>query len=81
MRRTQLVELLQRDSSFRPFRIRLSNGEEYDIDDPYYTVVAKTELHIFFPKTDRHAAISMGHIVSAEMLDFQKDEQNKNDEN
>ena len=61
-----LRELIEREP-FEPIRLRLSNGDVYDIVDPNAVVVMKSRVFIALPD-DRFRLIALIHLVSVESL-------------
>jgi hypothetical protein len=68
--------LVQRDDTFRPFRVYLDDGRVYEITDPFLTLVSETMFAIGLPDPkDPHSGIADGFvfvdwpsIVKVEML-------------
>ncbi|MCK6483429.1 MAG: hypothetical protein L6R00_04750 [Phycisphaerae bacterium] len=60
-------ELLTRDP-FRPFRVRLSSGDHYDVRDPLSAALMKSRLFIALPHSDRSVYIPYLHIAALETL-------------
>jgi hypothetical protein len=51
---------------FRPFRIHLSDGRSYDVDNPDLFVVMESQLFLAFPRSNRWTFISFQNITSVE---------------
>lgn len=66
MSSSELRELLNREP-FVPIRIKLSNGDSYDLKDPSVVVVMKSSVFFALPD-DGFKIITLMHIVSAESL-------------
>jgi hypothetical protein len=62
-----LRELLTRDP-FRPFRVRLTSGDHYDVRDPLSVALMKSRLFIAVPNTDRSVYVPFLHIAALETL-------------
>ena len=67
MTSTQLREFLKREP-FRPFRVLLSSGHDYEIRDPDLAVTMKSELFIAFPNSDRWIVVPYLHISGIELV-------------
>ena len=63
----ELRELLEREP-FTAFRIRVSSGDEYEIRNPALTIVMRSRLMIYFPKSDRWTLVPYLHIAAIEAL-------------
>ena len=53
---------------FRPFRIIITSGDRYEVQNPHLVAIGRTELLYFFPRSDRWASIRLNQIVSAETV-------------
>lgn len=62
-----LRELLTRDP-FRPFRVRLTSGDNYVIRDPLSAAMMKSRLFIAVPNSDRSIYVPYLHIAALETL-------------
>lgn len=62
-----LRELLLSDP-FRPFRIRLTSGDHYDIRHPLSAALMKSRLFIAVPNTDKSNYVPYLHIAALETL-------------
>ena len=62
----ELSELVDRDP-YIPLRIRLSNGDTYDLLDPRGVVVMKSNVFFTLPDA-RFKLIALIHIVSVESV-------------
>ena len=69
--REEITELLDRDP-FVPFRIVLTSGQGYDVDNPNLVALGETMLHIFFPKSDRYAALRLNQVAFTETRETTK---------
>ncbi len=63
-----LRDLLKRQP-FRPFTIRLSNGEAYEVRHPEFVILLKSTLVIGFPDPDRISIASLLHINNIDFPD------------
>jgi len=63
----EIRELRDREP-FRPFRLRLSSGDSYDVRDPSLVVPMKSEIFIAFPKLDRWTVVPYLHVAAVEAL-------------
>lgn len=63
-----LKELL-RTEPFVPFRIVLTSGTSYDVTRPYQISIGQTQLHYYFPKSDRKAMVRQNQIAAYETLE------------
>jgi hypothetical protein len=59
-----IQELLEQDP-FEPFRIRMSDGNAYDVVNPALAVPMETKLFLAFPK-DRWKFLSYANMTSVE---------------
>lgn len=66
MNADDLNELLRKDP-FEPLRIKLSNGEAYDVRDPSSAVVMKSKVFLAFAE-DRFVLFPLLHVVAVENL-------------
>lgn len=57
--------LLERDP-FIPFRLVMTGGGHYDIENPALVMVLKSEVFIAFPDGERWAHVPFLHIASIE---------------
>jgi hypothetical protein len=62
-----LKGLLTRDP-FRPFRVRLTSGDHYDVRNPSLAVMMKSLLFIALPNSDRSVYVPYLHIAALETL-------------
>jgi hypothetical protein len=69
--RDEITELLRRDPLV-PFRIVLTGGQGYDVINPNLVSLGATMMHIFFPKSDRYAALRLSQIASTETRESMK---------
>ncbi len=60
-----IQELLDRDP-FEPFRIRMSDGNYYDVTNPDLIVTMERELFMAMPRRDRFKLLSYQNITSLE---------------
>jgi len=64
----EIRELLQRDP-FEPFRIKLTNGDAYNIVDPNSVALGRRRLFVAFSDdADRWAVCSYLHVAAIESL-------------
>ena len=61
----KLKELLDREP-FAAFRIVLTSGSTYEVTSPYQIAIGQTQLHYYFPRSDRKAVLRMNQIASYE---------------
>jgi hypothetical protein len=66
MRQNDIDELLRRDP-FLPFRIFLSDGNQFDVTQPHTVIAGKLQLFILL-RDDRWKLIPLRHIASVETL-------------
>ncbi|MCC7293479.1 MAG: hypothetical protein IT449_15585 [Phycisphaerales bacterium] len=63
----EIRELKDREP-FRPFRLRLSSGDKYEIRDPSLVVPMKSEVFVASPKLDSWTVIPYLHVAAVEAL-------------
>jgi hypothetical protein len=61
----ELKDLLDREP-FAAFRIVLTSGSSYEVTSPYQIAIGQTQLHYYFPRSDRKAVLRMNQIASYE---------------
>ncbi|MGD0769204.1 MAG: hypothetical protein ABSB42_13550 [Tepidisphaeraceae bacterium] len=61
----ELKDLLDREP-FAAFRIVLTSGSTYEVTSPYQIAIGQTQLHYYFPRSDRKAVLRMNQIASYE---------------
>ncbi len=59
-------ELLDRDP-FVPFRIVLTSGKEYEVNDPHLVALGQTLINIFAPKSDNWSELRLNQISSIDV--------------
>lgn len=62
-----VIEILRREP-FRPFEVRLTNGERYEIRHPEFAAITKSNLVITNPDSERIVQCALFHIVAVEDL-------------
>lgn len=67
MIRENIREFLNRDP-FVPFRLVLSSGTHYDVMDPHFAALLKSEVFVVFPDGERWAHVPFLHIASIETV-------------
>lgn len=60
-----IQELLDKDP-FEPFRIRMNDGQQFDIGNPALAVPMESILFLAMPKRDRFKLLSYQNITSVE---------------
>ena len=70
MRLSELRAVLARQP-FEPFRLRMSNGDEYVVRHPEFVALTKTRVFVGVQSgrdevPDRHAELDLLHVVSVE---------------
>jgi len=64
---------LIKPSGFRPFRLVMSSGREYDVRHPEMAKMTRTTLFVFTPTSDgpmgRPIYCSLLHVTNVEFLD------------
>lgn len=63
---SDIQELLEKEP-FSSFRIRMSDGNFYDIGDPDLVVPMENSLFMAFPKRDRWKMLSYQNMTSVEV--------------
>ena len=64
--REEILELINREP-FVPFRIVTISGRDYPVDNPNLVAIGQTLLHVFFPRSDRYAALRLTEVVATEV--------------
>jgi hypothetical protein len=60
-----IQELLEKEP-FEPFRIRMNDGQQYEVVNPALAVPMETTLFLAMPKRDRFKLLSYQNITSIE---------------
>jgi hypothetical protein len=68
MTREALVPWLRREP-FLPIEIRMSTGDRYAVAHPEYAAMGHTNVHVFFPGTDRFAELALRHIAGVKVME------------
>jgi hypothetical protein len=63
-----LQEVLDREP-FVPFRIVLTSGDRYEIQDPHLVSMRQSLINVFYPRSDRFAILRMNQVASLEALE------------
>ena len=64
----EIVELINREP-FVPFRIVLTSGDRFQVDNPNLVALGQSVLHLMFPKSDRYTVIRFNQIAATEVLE------------
>ena len=67
MDKETIKELLKRQP-FMPFKIKLSNGETFEVRHPEFVLLTKTGLVVGYPDSDRLSICSLLHIANIETM-------------
>ena len=62
----ETVRELLRRRPFEPFKLRMTNGDVFEIKHPEMAIVLKTKVIIGDPENDRSWICSLIHIASIE---------------
>ena len=62
------LDRLHKARPFRPFRIIVTSGDRYEVQNPDLVAIGQTELLYFFPRSDRWASIRLSQVVFAETM-------------
>lgn len=62
----ETIQELLDNEPFEPFRIRMSDGQHYEVEDPTLAVPMENTLFLAMPKRDRFKLISYQNITSIE---------------
>lgn len=68
MTREALAQWLRREP-FLPCEIRLSNGDRFAVPHPEYSAMGRTNVHVFFPGTDRFAELALRRIEGVRVME------------
>ena len=60
-----LTELLNK-SPFQPFKIVTASGDKYDVQNPHFIALGKSQISYFFSKSDRWVFIRLNQITAFE---------------
>jgi len=60
-----LHEMLDREP-FQPFRIVLTSGDRFEIENPHLVAVGRTQVTIYPPRSDRFAMLRLNQIAAIE---------------
>ena len=63
-----MLELLDREP-FMPFRISLTSGEGFDVQNPHLVAVGESVIHVLFPKSDRFTILRWNQVASLQAID------------
>jgi hypothetical protein len=63
-----LRELMIREP-FAPFRIVLTSGSAYDVFSPLQLALGETQVHYYYPRSDRWATLRQNQIASFESFE------------
>lgn len=75
MIRNDIRELLGREP-FKPFRLILSSGKEYDVLNPETTVLLKSEVFIAFQDGESWSVVPLFHVTAIETITNGRDRRN-----
>lgn len=64
---SSIRELLEREP-FQPFRIRASNGANYEVRKPGLVVVMKSQILIAAANSDRYSLVPLLHVAGVEIM-------------
>lgn len=67
MNADEIRELLAREP-FQPFRVHVSSGDSYDVQNPALAVPMKSRLFIAAPDSDHWTLVAYLHIAAVETL-------------
>ena len=59
-------ELLDQDP-FVPFRIVLTSGKEYQINDPHLVALGETQINVYAPRSDQWSVLRLNQISSIDV--------------
>jgi hypothetical protein len=62
------LDKLLHDTPFKPFRVRMSNGESYTVKHPELAILLKTQLVIGLPKRDCVVICALLHVAAVNTL-------------
>lgn len=62
-----IQEMLEQEP-FEPFRVCLSNGESYTVQNPHMVALMKSRVFIALPDSERWTFVSYLHIAALETL-------------
>ena len=65
-----IIQELRKRDPFIPFRIVMSSGEKYVVDNPDAMAFGETQLFYCFPKSDRVAWLRFNQIESVETMEW-----------
>ena len=59
-------ELLDQDP-FVPFRIVLTSGKEYQINDSHLVALGETQINVYAPRSDQWSVLRLNQISSIDV--------------
>jgi hypothetical protein len=68
----QTIRELRRRDPFVPFRVVMSSGDGYVIEDSELLAIGSSQLVYCYPHSDRVAHLRMSQIASVEELEVKK---------
>jgi hypothetical protein len=63
------IRELKARSPFIPFRIVLTSGDRYLIENPDALAIGSSQLHYYLPRSDKAIHMRMNQIAAVEELD------------
>jgi hypothetical protein len=60
------IQALQRRDPFDPFRIVISSGDKYLVENPHNLAIGESLLSYFYPHSDRFVFIRINQLVAIE---------------
>jgi len=60
----ETIRDLMRRRPFEPFKLRMTNGDVYEVKHPELAIVLKTRLILADPENDRAWTLSLLHIAA-----------------
>jgi len=66
--RDEIRDMLHREP-FVPFRIMLTSGQGFDIQNPDLVALGQTQITVYHPRSDRYAILRLNQVASLELLE------------
>jgi hypothetical protein len=66
----EVIRDLRKRDPFVPFRIVMTSGEKYVIENPDSMAIGQTQVFYCFPKSDQVAWLRVNQIASIETVDW-----------
>lgn len=65
---SESIQDMLRHRPFRPFQVRMSNGDAFEVRHAEFAILLKSNLIIGVPDSDRFAVCALLHIADLQRL-------------